>query len=452
MAPPPDITTLTLPNADAGMFYQGTINVSGGTGTVTLSVPVGSLPAGFSLAQPGILPFVGIQGTPTTPGVYSFTVRATDSSLLTDDQAYVIRVEGGGDYRAAALAPATFGSDQYRYEIFQQQCIGKDPEEAIRHAIYESDQGDDGYGTSVLYGAETGLRSFKLKFPMLARANGQSFVTIDGVTMSPVMYVWQLYRKSRRTGRPIVIQSPVNDQYYLVKFADPEMSLARFTTMLFSTGLSLRQVRIEGVSIFDPRKMPGLWGWYGRRPYDIYLSGSATDGGASHPLTLNGNVTEGGTVLNGFPTARFNGGATNTGYLNTTEDPTIYEAFFVMKMNEATFSNYGGLLTADSGNAALVGVQGTTKFTDFGLGSNLEYRLNGVQKANDDLQAPMNAFGLVHARWRQGITLNNLQIGKDRGFAAYLEMDLAEAVLFSTLNPIDESLELAESVMEIYNL
>jgi hypothetical protein len=452
MAPPPDITTLTLPNAEKSFFWQGEINVSGGTGTITFSLSAGSLPAGLSFAQPGIVPFVGIQGTPTTPGTYTFTVRATDSALLFDDQTYTVRVEGGTDYRAAALAPATFGTDLYRYELFQQQCMGREPEEAIRHAIYESDQGDDGYGSSVLYGAETGLRNFKLKFPSLAAFSTAATITIDGVAMTPAMYVWQLYRKSRREGRPIVIQSWINDQYYLVKFAEPEMSMTRFLAKLFSTGISFRQVRIDGISVFDPRKMPGLWGWYGRRPYDIYMSGTASDGGASHPLTLNGNVTEGGTVLNGFPTARFNGGATNTGYLNTTEDPTIYEAFFVMKMNEATFSNYGGLLTADSGNAALVGVQGTTKFTDFGLGSNLEYRFNDVPKANDDLQAPMNAFGLVHARWRQGITLNNLQIGKDRGFAAYLEMDLAEAVLLSTLNPIDESLELAESLMEIYNL
>ncbi len=210
--------------------------------------------------------------------------------------------------------------------------------------------------------------------------------------------------------------------------------------------------RIPGVSIFDPKKLP-LWGWY-RSPTFNYGSSLAVDGsGNGFDLAINGNIANTGTVQNGITTARFNSGATNTGFLNTGVDPTIYDALFIMKVNELTFSNACGILTAWTGTAALLGESGTTKFQDLSFGTNYEFRKNGVLFANDNQQAPIGEFALVHCRWKNGITLANLQIGQDRGTAAtFSEIDFGEAQLFDEPSPLSDMFEAAEAIQEVWNI
>jgi hypothetical protein len=74
--PPPALTlTPSLPSGMVGQIYVGLIAPNGGTGDYKVSVTGGSLPPGVALAFGGQL-----YGTPTTPGTFSFTVTATDSS------------------------------------------------------------------------------------------------------------------------------------------------------------------------------------------------------------------------------------------------------------------------------------------------------------------------------------------------------------------------------------
>lgn len=73
------ITTTSLPNGVTTKTYNAALQSSGGTGAVTWSVTVGSLPTGLVLnAATGV-----ISGTPTTAGSTSFTVMATDSAVPT---------------------------------------------------------------------------------------------------------------------------------------------------------------------------------------------------------------------------------------------------------------------------------------------------------------------------------------------------------------------------------
>ena len=68
------ISTASLPDAAAGAAYTTTLAASGGAGTNTWSVSVGSLPAGLALAAAtGV-----ISGNPTTVGTSNFTIRVTD--------------------------------------------------------------------------------------------------------------------------------------------------------------------------------------------------------------------------------------------------------------------------------------------------------------------------------------------------------------------------------------
>jgi hypothetical protein len=77
VTPAPVITTASLPAGTEGTAYSQTIAVTGGAGTLTYSLSVGSLPAGLSLnSSTG-----AITGTPTGPnGTVNFTVQVTDSS------------------------------------------------------------------------------------------------------------------------------------------------------------------------------------------------------------------------------------------------------------------------------------------------------------------------------------------------------------------------------------
>lgn len=69
------VTTTSLPNGITSTAYSATLASAGGSGAVTWSVTLGSLPAGLSLnASTG-----AITGTPTTAGTSSFTVQAADS-------------------------------------------------------------------------------------------------------------------------------------------------------------------------------------------------------------------------------------------------------------------------------------------------------------------------------------------------------------------------------------
>lgn len=75
IVPAPVVTTVSLPNGEAGAVYSQTLAATGGTPPYIWSISAGSLPAGLSLeAATG-----AITGTPSTPGSFSFTARATDS-------------------------------------------------------------------------------------------------------------------------------------------------------------------------------------------------------------------------------------------------------------------------------------------------------------------------------------------------------------------------------------
>jgi uncharacterized repeat protein (TIGR03803 family) len=75
------ITTIALKAGAVGLAYSQTLGTTGGTGLVTFSAPVASLPAGLTLSSFGVL-----SGTPSLVGSYSFTVTATDTTGASTSQ------------------------------------------------------------------------------------------------------------------------------------------------------------------------------------------------------------------------------------------------------------------------------------------------------------------------------------------------------------------------------
>jgi len=90
MAPPVTVTTTSLPEGSEGQSYQAQLAASGGLPPYTWSKTSGSLPPGLMLADSG-----AISGTPTTSGLFSFTVQATDSSHNTASAPLSIAVSDG---------------------------------------------------------------------------------------------------------------------------------------------------------------------------------------------------------------------------------------------------------------------------------------------------------------------------------------------------------------------
>jgi len=86
VAPALVVTTASLPGGTQGVAYSATLAATGGSGTYTWSMPVGSPPAGVTLAAAtGVL-----SGTPTAAGTASFTVQVSDGAGRTATRALSI--------------------------------------------------------------------------------------------------------------------------------------------------------------------------------------------------------------------------------------------------------------------------------------------------------------------------------------------------------------------------
>lgn len=320
------------------------------------------------------------------------------------------------------------------YELMPDFCRAESWQNEISFTKLRTDLGE-GMGASVLFGANTGVQKFRLSMK-LRDFTGSATLTYNGQTFTPAEYLWDLYCRSEVTGTPFVIQNLRNSQYYLVEFANPSLTYERMLHKFYTTGIELRQARRSGVTVFDVSKLSGVWGWY--RADTLALSngqtlvgwGNSQTGGAYPLMTSNAVYTT--PAQNGLGAVRLNG---TSAYLTASSTPDIVQAFVVMKQRETTFSNYAGIVTNRTTlggfDAALVGSSGTTKFENLAFtAGTYAYRKNGIAYAQTDQQAPMNTFGIVHARHKTGFTnIVHLQVGKDRDIAGrFAAADIAEMI------------------------
>jgi hypothetical protein len=83
---------ITLEDGIEGTFYAGLPEATGGTGPYSYVVSAGEIPPGLSLnTSLGV-----ISGTPTVPGVYPFTISATDTLICDGSQEYNINISAIG--------------------------------------------------------------------------------------------------------------------------------------------------------------------------------------------------------------------------------------------------------------------------------------------------------------------------------------------------------------------
>src|SRR5206468_2506873 len=104
---PLNIETTSLPNATLGSTYNQAVQLSGGSGPFTWTVFSGTLPTGLTLGPTGI-----ISGTALATGLFTFTVKVTDSTSATDTQLLSINVPLALTWVPTTSANCASGSPQ----------------------------------------------------------------------------------------------------------------------------------------------------------------------------------------------------------------------------------------------------------------------------------------------------------------------------------------------------
>lgn len=322
-------------------------------------------------------------------------------------------------------------SNGNQYHLFSIACSVKEYTEGVQYSTLDNELAD-GYWSQILFGSAVGVRSFSLTLPTLSDSINDLVDGPYGEQLTKRAYIRALHAFTIVEGKPFVIKSVENGQNYLVRFADPKLSLQRMLVKLFSTGIELKQVRIPGVTVFDPTLMVGYSGNLANNTFETgdVIAGATQNGRATRSLN---SVSTDGTVTFDYPFGLPNWG----------------DVFLVIKCREAAFGQTSGVFTDNSGGSdmprVLVGISGQTKFTNFSL-TNFEYRKNGVLYDQTDMQAPMQTYGIVHIRCTDGFPAPNSQwqIGKDRNVGGtQAEIDVAD-VIGCDLLPMDSVREFTE--------
>jgi hypothetical protein len=329
------------------------------------------------------------------------------------------------------------------YSLWQGNCLVKDADSRLSFSEFENDLGDS-YYSQLLYGSEAGNRAWSITMPSLQDGSAsRQFEGIGGTSLTGAKYIMDLFGHCKRTGQPFVYQDPLTENYYFARFADRELSYSRVLSKLWSSGVQLKQCRIPGVSVFDPSEVEYLWAHYNP---ETFLGTSWPDAtGSGHSLsTVSGDVQHVANAKNGQKIVRINA-AGGGGIISSSLDVTVYDCIAVMKIREDTFSSYQGFITGQTTGTVFVGLDGTTYF-DY-LGGDVQYWKNGIEYVFDGQQAPMNAWGIVHVRYLDGVSITNLQLGQDRD---YLDrpglVDFGDICISDQLIPMDVVAELIESL------
>ena len=294
-----------------------------------------------------------------------------------------------------------------------------------------------GYRSSSLLGLNTGVRTFSLTLPTIS-AYGTNYTDPNGLSVPRHVYLRNLFKYNQTTGTPFAYQHPDTGQYYLVDFADSEISFGKVKgATIYNTNVTLKQRRINGETIFEVSENVGNW-----FNEDTHNYPSAGDWGnvfvLGNFLTATGGVTFGANPQNGHNTVRLNG---TSGYLSQSFTG-IYDVIMAVKYRATTFSNNGGLFCGASN--IIRGTSGGTKWQNPSI-TGLEYTLNGTSYAVTNMQAPMNTWGVCH--WRSATTPFSITtFGKDTS-TNYLAVDIGELIIADGGLALPEARETIEYLM-----
>ncbi len=106
------VTTMSLPAGEVSVSYSQNLIAAGGKAPYTWALASGSLPLGLSMSASG-----NVYGTPTSAGVSTFTVRATDSASHSATQTMSITVNPAPIITTLALPGGDRGFAYYSLNL-----------------------------------------------------------------------------------------------------------------------------------------------------------------------------------------------------------------------------------------------------------------------------------------------------------------------------------------------
>lgn len=321
-----------------------------------------------------------------------------------------------------------------------------------------------GYGAFALpLGNSGGLHRWTLSSGALPDDDAYQNL-IEGV---PRFQYYFDFFKDHTEGDEEIFMIEFRGKYYHAAFAEPEISAGMETIDLFTMdGVEIIQRKVSGIlydtdgsilfpwmefdsndlvtvhELADGNEVP-LWYDHNRDDHNDF-SGTSTP---PHEPTLQTNE------VNGLPVARFDG-ANDDLSLGPNNDATLYDIFFVLKVRASTFANDCGILSDPTDDDILVGDSGTTKFQDLSL-TNYEYRKDGVLYADNNQQAPMNEYGVIHLRFADGITFGGsiIAIGVAlAGAGTNAAIDLAKIIGYDAALTARQFENLTNGLMDRYDI
>ena len=168
-------------------------------------------------------------------------------------------------------------------------------------------------------------------------------------------------------------------------------------------------------------------------------------GNGRHLTASSSQPTIKASGINGKKSILFSG--SNNPLVNT--GAVTINCGFILCKADFEFSDYDGIISAVTGAGILAGIPGTTTFYDFRY-QKFEYRLNdriyspvkgwqGGELTNVHMPpAPVAEWGIIFFRFNQPVTLNGVQIGKDRDFSGRLfSGEIALVALYDRYNFCD---------------
>lgn len=130
-------------------------------------------------------------------------------------------------------------------------------------SLARADYGDGYAPPAAIVGSPNGLRGWALKIDALPN-------TEEGLIgdLSRADYLWEFWNARKREGNVAFwIQDPKDDKYYLVEFTADELSYELLCSLVYSTGLQLRQRRDRAqaspVTILPGTPAPPDWPVWG---------------------------------------------------------------------------------------------------------------------------------------------------------------------------------------------
>lgn len=311
-----------------------------------------------------------------------------------------------------SIVPKT---EQEGFELLQTKgsfgCV-----ESISHAVLNADFGD-GYEQTALIGSQTGLRSWRLKWDVLAQVLRAQNPFFDNEELNQADYLWDFYCRARALGQPFVIQSSRNGQYYLAKFVDENLSYELFACRLYTTGLALTQRRVVNASVFDLTKAPNAL-----RVYDpnklSYADEAAVvsfrDGmNNADLLAASGQPIYKTNIQNGNSVIRFSG---TSNPLVSDQSLILRHIFLVASHSDASHTADSALLSEPENNF-LINFSGENYYPIDDIFDPEDYpieaKVNGVATELDSIPVPFQAWQLIELYFENPLTVSGLKLGSN---------------------------------------